>query len=323
VLVLADRYVTETRDPDAPRQLDLLGAALATVGLGLTVYALIEEEAPILFVAGGAALAAFLLVEARRAAPMVPLGLFRSRTFSATNGLTLLLYAALGGALFFVPFNLIQVQRYSPAAAGAALLPFVLLVSILSRAAGAWAGKVGPRPFLVGGPLLAGAGFLLLARPAMGGSYWSTFFPAIFVLGAGMGFTVAPLTTAVMGAVDARHAGVASGINNAVARTAGLLAVAALGALLVARFNGALDVALAPLSLDGPLTRAVDTQRVRLGGADLAGFPPALRAGLKAAFEGAYVTAFRALMFVCAGLAALAGGVGLAVVRQPPSARLT
>src|SRR5690349_12251376 len=126
---------------------------------------------------------------------MVPLTLFRSRTFAGANVLTLLLYGALGGALFFVPFNLIQVQRYSPAEAGAALLPFVLLISISSPAAGRLAARLGPRPLLVVGPLLSSLGFLLLAVPTTGGDYVRTFFPGIVVLGLGMGATVAPLTT--------------------------------------------------------------------------------------------------------------------------------
>ena len=325
VVALAAR-IEETRDPDAPPRLDLAGAGLVTAGLGLVVYALIDAnggaaagpmastKTVVLLLAGAGSLAAFGLVEARRRSPMVPLSLFRSRTFAVTNVLTLLLYAGMGGAMFFIPFNLIQVQHYTPAAAGAALLPFVFFVSGMSRRVGALATKLGPRLFLAGGPLVAAAGFVLLARPAIGGSYWSTFFPAIVVWGLGLGLTIAPLTTAVMGAVDPRHAGLASGINNAVARAAGLLAVAALGALLVWWFNHGLDRALAPLSLAPAVARAVDAQRSRLGGADFSAFAPALRGGLRAAFDTAYVAAFRVLMLACAGLAALAAAAGLFVV---------
>ncbi len=322
VVALATRRITETRDPEASARLDLAGAALATFGLGLVVYALIDAgptgvsspRALALLVLGGAALVAFVVVEARGTSPMVPLALFRSRTFAGTNLLTLLLYAALGGALFFVPFNLIQVQGYSPAAAGAALLPFVLLVSTMSRWAGALAARIGPRAFLCGGPLVVALAFVLLARPGVGGSYWTTFFPGVLTLGLGMGFAVAPLTATVMGAVDPRHAGVASGINNAVARTAGLLAVAALGLLLVHRFNQTLDGALAPLSLDAQTAQVVDAQRVRLGGADFSSLAPALRPLLHAAFSAAYVAAFRTLMLASALLAMLAGAAGLLVV---------
>ena len=324
VVALAMR-IDESRDPEAPPRLDLVGAGLVTAGLGLIVYALIDTSGGAsrsigsmrtvaLLVAGAAALIMFVVIEGRRRFPMVPLSLFRSRTFAATNGLTLLLYAALGGAMFFIPFNLIQVQHYSPAAAGAALLPMVVLVSGMSRRAGAFATKLGPRLFLCGGPLVAAGGFALLARPAIGGSYWESFFPGIVVLGLGMGLTVAPLTTAVMGAVDPRHAGLASGINNAVARAAGLLAVAALGALLVWRFNQGLDRALAPLALGRDAAQAVEAQRVRLGGADFSALAPALRGGVRAAFDTAYVAAFRALMLASAALGALAAAAGLLVV---------
>jgi EmrB/QacA subfamily drug resistance transporter len=318
VVGLAARRVAESRDPDAPPRLDVAGAALATLGLGLLVYALIEAgptglgaaRTIVLLALGGACLAAFVVVEARVASPMVPLRLFRSRAFAGTNLLTLFLYAALGGALFFVPFNLIQVQGYSAAQAGAALLPFVLLVSALSGRAGALATRLGARPLLVGGPLVTTAAFLLLARAGIGGSYWRTFFPGILTLGLGMGLTVAPLTTAVMAAVDARHAGLASGINNAAARTAGLLAVAALGVLLLHRFGRSLDEALAALPLSPAARRIVDAQRDRLGGADLAGLPAAVRAPARAAFQGAYLSGFRALMLASAALALLAAGAG-------------
>jgi EmrB/QacA subfamily drug resistance transporter len=323
VFVLAARKVQETRNPEASPRLDLAGAVLATVGLGLVVYALIGSGATggiaaprslVLLTLGVLTLLVFIAVEARRTSPMLPLSLFRSRTFAGANLLTLLLYAALGGAMFFVPFNLIQVQHYRPAAAGASLLPLVLSVSTMSRPAGALAARIGPRPLLVAGPLLAAAGLALLTLPATGGVYWSTFFPGLLVLGIGMGLTVAPLTTAVMGAVDARHAGVASGINNAVARAAGLLAIAALGVLLIQRFNHVLDGALVGLPLSRAARGAVDQQRGRLGGADFSGFATSLRGPLRAAFEAAYVAAFRTLMLAAAGLAALSALAGLLLV---------
>jgi EmrB/QacA subfamily drug resistance transporter len=313
VVVLSRRHVAETRDDEAPATMDWPGAALATLGLGLVVYALVDSEdaagarrmVPLLAL-GLVTLAAFVVVEGRGRAPMVHLSLFRSRTFSGTNLLTLLLYAALGGAFFFLPFDLIQVQGYSPAAAGAALLPFVLLVATMSRGVGALVPRLGARRLLVVGPLVAAAGFALLARPTLGGSYWSTFFPAIVVLGVGMGLTVAPLTTAVMGAVESRHAGVASGINNAVARAAGLLAIAALGVLLTARFDAVLDGRLAGMALPSSVSAVVEAERGKLAGAELVSVTdPALREGVRAAFVGAYVAAFRDVALVCAGLAAL------------------
>ena len=313
VVGLATLRVAETRDEGAGGRLDLAGAALVTAGLFLVVSALIDSgRAGGLGAArtllglglGGLLLAAFVLVEARRASPMVPLSLFRSRTFAGANLLTLLVYAALGAGLFFVPFNLIQVQRYSPAAAGAALLPLILLVSALSPWAGGLAARWGPRPLLVAGPLVTALGYALLALPATGGPYWATYLPGVAALGLGMGLTVAPLTTAVMGSVDARHAGVASGVNNAVSRAAGLLAIAALGVLLLARFDAVLDGRLSRLPLSSAQARVVDAERGKLGGADLSGLDAPVRGAVQEAFDQAYVAGFRALMLACALLAA-------------------
>jgi EmrB/QacA subfamily drug resistance transporter len=305
VVALAWRRVGEMRDDSAPKHLDWTGATLATVGLGIVTFALVDSaRAPgttrmlLLLALGAAVLAAFLVVEARSRAPMVPLTLFRSRTFTGANLLTLALYAGLGGGLFFVPFDLIQVQGYSPTAAGAAWLPFIVLVSAMSRWAGGLVVRVGARLLLVGGPLVAAAGFALLAAPGTGGSYWSTFFPGIVVLGVGMGITVAPLTSSVMGAVDARHAGLASGINNAISRAAGLLAIAALGVLLVARFNAVLDRALAGMDLPADVVASLSAERTKLAAAEV---PPALHR----VFVMSYLAGFRAVMLVSAALAAL------------------
>lgn len=326
VIALTEFRVSETRDETAVQSVDWPGATLVTIGLGLVVYALVDSNR-----AGGlsstrtiaslaigcATLAAFVAVEARRKGAMVPLSLFGSRTFSGTNLLTLLLYAALGGALFFVPFNLIQVQRYSPTAAGAALLPFVVLISAMSRWAGALSSRVGPRIPLTVGPLLAALGFLLLMHPGIGGSYWSSFFPGVVVLGLGMGVTVAPLTAAVMASVDARHSGVASGINNAVSRAAGLLAIAALGVLLAMRFNRALDERLSALALPEELLRIVDGERPKLAGVDLPSqIDPMLRGLVRRAFDEAYVSGFRAAMLAGALLAML-GAVAALVLVEP------
>jgi hypothetical protein len=165
---------------------------------------------------------------------------------------------------------------------------------------------------LVGGPLVAGAGFALLAAPTMGGSYWSTFFPGIVVLGLGMGITVAPLTASVMGAVDARHAGLASGINNAISRAAGLLAIAALGVLLIARFNAVLDRELAGMQLSDDVLAAVDAQRSKLAAAEV---PPALHL----AFVTGYLAGFRAVMITSAALATL-GALCALVFIEPRTA---
>jgi EmrB/QacA subfamily drug resistance transporter len=336
VVVLSIKGVAETRDDEDRGKLDVLGALVAVLGLGAIVYALLESPdagglsnprvlAPL--VLGSIALAAFPLIEAHVANPMVPLSLFRSRAFSITNLLTLLLYAALGGTFFFLPFDLVQIQHDSPAVAGAALLPLVVFIAGLSPWAGRLVARRGARLPLMAGPLIASGGFSLLAMPAIGGSYWTTFFPGIVALGLGMGLTIAPLTMVVMGAVEPRHAGTASGLNNAVSRAAGLLSVAALGVVFVARFDGALDRALAPMGL-GPEVRAiVAQQRSRLGGANLDGVDAAIRGALRRAFDEAFVSAFRTTTLICAVMAALAGLSALAIAKdahrppvRPPSA---
>ena len=242
VLATAAWRVPESRDPAATGAVDAKGAALATLGLGGIVYALLEVPArgwtawPVL-AAGAVGIVAALLfvaVERRSRAPMLSLELFSIRNFSAANLLTLLLYAALGGGLFFFPLNLIQVQGYSATAAGAALTPFVLIMFVLSSWAGRLVDRVGSKLPLVVGPAIAACGFVLFALPGSGGSYWTTFFPAVVVLGFGMTVTVAPLTTTVMNSVGPDRAGVASGVNNAVSRTAALLAIAVFGVVMAA-----------------------------------------------------------------------------------------
>jgi EmrB/QacA subfamily drug resistance transporter len=268
ILVLAVTRVPESRDPAVGR-IDWPGALLTTVGLGALVFGLIEAPAagwtdPLVaasLLVGVAALAGFVAVERRVSQPMMPLGLFRSRTFSGANLLTFFLYAALGGALYFFPFLLIQVQGYGSTEAGAALLPFVLLMFVLSRWSGGLIARFGAKLPLVVGPLIAAVGFGLFAIPGLGGGYWTTYFPAVVVLGIGMAITVAPLTTAVMGAVDARRAGIASGINNSVARTASLLAIAVLGIAVSVAFGSQLESRLDEAALDAETRAAMRDDR--------------------------------------------------------------
>ena len=316
VVVLASVRVEETRDTHAPHAIDWLGAALVTTGLGAIVFALIDatsmrRSAPLVAV-GALLLVAFVVVESRKSAPMVPLRLFRSRVFAGTNVLTLLLYGALGGALYFLPFVLIQSRRYSAAEAGAAFLPATILIAAMSRATGTLAAKHGARFPLAIGAALGAVGFFSLGVPFSHGTYARDVLPGVLALGLGMGLTVAPLTSAVMGSVSTQHAGVASGINNAVSRTGALLSVAALGLVMRTRFDRALDAALVRFDLAPNARVLVDAQRSRLGGASFEGIDAALASGLDRAFDGAFESGFRVVMVTCAVLAALSSLAALA-----------
>jgi EmrB/QacA subfamily drug resistance transporter len=318
------------RSKTSSGSVDWIGTILVSAGLGGVVYALIEAPAKGLrgvAVAAGvgvAALIAFGVVEQHVGDPIVPFKLFRSPSFSGANLLTLLLYGALSAGTFLLPFNLIQVQGYPPARAGAAFLPFVVTMSLLSRFTGALADRIGARPLLIVGPIIAGSGLALLALPGIGGSYWTTFFPGVLVLGIGMAITVAPLTTTVMTSIeDEQYTGAASGINNAVARTAGLLAVALLGVTAVSVFGGDLDRRLAAMHVPPQLRQAIDAQRVRLAEATV---PPGVdaqeRARIERAIREAFVHAFR-VNVIGAGLLAMlsAGGALLVRLRVPGEER--
>jgi EmrB/QacA subfamily drug resistance transporter len=310
--------VPESRAPGTGRGLDWLGTALATAGLGGLVFGLIEAPRrglgdPLIIagLAGGVLLlAGFLAAEARVPYPMVPLELFRSRTFAGANLLTLFLYAALGGALFFLPFDLIQVRRYSPLEAGAAaMLPFILLMFALSRVAGRLVDRYGPRVPLIVGPLIAGVGFGLLGMSGKDGSYWTTLFPGILLLGIGMAVSVAPLTTAVMAAAGQERSGLASGINNAVSRAAGLLAVAIFGAVVSLRFGSSLSRRLAELRVPSEVRQLLASEQSKLAGATLPpSLPHELRTMLRTAIDLSFVEAFQLVMLLAAALA-VAGSV--------------
>jgi len=309
VVVICYWRVPESSSNEKGR-LDWLGAIVIAFGLGALVWGLIESARlglahPAIVGALGAGLilvVTFVFLERLSRHPMVPLELFRSRTFTGANLLTFLLYSALGGTLFFLPLNLIQVQHYSPTAAGAALLPFILIVFLLSRWAGGLVQKYGAKIPLMVGPAIAAIGFASFVLPGLGGSYWKTFFPPVIVLGIGMAISVAPLTTTVMDSVAQTRAGVASGINNAVSRVAGLLAIALLGIVMLHEFNHTLDVKL--LGLPSSIRQSLDQQRAKLAAADLPQtIAPATRAQLRDAIDYSFVAGFRAVMFAGAMLA--------------------
>jgi EmrB/QacA subfamily drug resistance transporter len=320
VLVLTYWRVPESRNAAATSGLDWGGAVLASGGLGGVVYALIEYSVkgwrhPAVagaLASGAVALIAFVFVERRHTAPMLPLDLFKSRNFTAANALTLLLYAALGGGLFFLPLNLVQVQGYSTTGAGAAFLPFVACMFLLSRWAGGLVNRYGAKLPLVVGPAVAGVGFLLLASPGIGGSYWSTFFPGVLVIGLGMAVTVAPLTTVVMSSVEPQAAGAASGVNNAVSRVAALLAVALLGIAMAYAFNRALDQRLAALALPAEVVQVVEAQRDKVAAIELPpDIAPPVRTELQQAIGESFVRGFRIVMILGALLAFASAGLAL------------
>jgi predicted MFS family arabinose efflux permease len=316
--------MTESRDPSRTSRTDWSGAALAVLGLGGIVFGLLEWPPlgpghPLVLGAlaiGVFSLALLFVVERRVENPMVPLALFRSRTFTLTNTLTLLLYAALSMVLFLVPLNLIQVQHYTATAAGAALLPFPLIMFALSRWSGGLVARTGSRLPLTVGPAIAALGLALYARPGIGGSYWMTFFPAVVVLGFGMAVTVAPLTTTVMGAVDPRHAGVASGVNNAVARVAGLVAIAVFGVMLARTFEAQVRPRVEALALPRSAGSDLDRELPKMAGADisqLSSVPSAQRIQVRAIIDEGFVFAFRVIMIGAAALALAAAAAGRAI----------
>jgi EmrB/QacA subfamily drug resistance transporter len=303
---LAIFFACESQDPRAKR-LDWKGAAAVAVGLAAITWGLsaipasgFHDEVVLSALGSGAALLVlFLVIEARsRQHAMMPLSLYRSRNFSGANALTLLLYFALGGSLYFLPFGLIRLGGYSATQAGAALLPFALIMGFGAPFSGALADRFGPRLSLTAGPIIAACGLAMLAFADFKASYWISVFPAICLMALGMTTTVPPLTSTVMASVGGTHAGIASGVNNAVARVAGLLAVAALGAVLFTSFSNNL-AGVTPAHANESLNA------VLAGQADVA-------ADATAAFRHA----LRFVLLVTASCAALGGVVGSLTIRQ-------
>jgi len=293
--------------------MDWLSACLIALGLGGISYALIQAPEggwtkPDILIAlalGVAFLIAFVVRQFRAKEPMTPPELFKSKTFAGVNAMTLLLYGALAGSLFFLPFDLIQVRGYSAAAAGASFLPFTVLMGGFSRWAGGLVAKFGSKLPLIVGPAIVAVGFILLAFAAKQGSYWTTVFPGIFVMGAGMTITVAPLTATVMGSIPQEKSGVGSGVNNAISRIAGLLATAALGLVMVGAYTRSLERTQPDLAknanqlLAAPYpTNATDQDKAQL------------RTKRIAAFEDG----FRIVMLLAAALAATSAGIAALTV---------
>jgi EmrB/QacA subfamily drug resistance transporter len=324
VIVISLWQIPENLRVTAAR-IDWIGALLAIVGLGGLVYGLLESvnlgwTNPLVLgslILGFGGLITFILVEAGVASPLVPLTLFRSPTFSGANLLTLLLYAATGIFFFLFPLNLIQVQKYSPTAAGSAMLPLIVLMFLLSRWAGRLVDRYGARGPLIIGPLIATAGLGLFAVPSIGNSYWKAFFPALVILGLGMTITVAPLSTVVMNSVKQDRVGTASGINNAVARVAGVLAIAILGIVMVTAFSFHLNRSLARLDVPSYILPEVRANEVRLAGLQLpAGLDPIANAAIEKSVGEAFVWGFRIVMSICAILSLASAAVASLMIPE-------
>jgi EmrB/QacA subfamily drug resistance transporter len=326
--------VPESRNEKAKGRIDFAGAGLLIISLAGLTYGFISAPEdgfsdPLIIASlavGVAALAGFIIVEARSNQPMIPLSLFSSRTFSGTNLLTLALYGALSVGMFFLSLNLVQAQGYSMALAGFAFTPFALVLTALSRWAGGLVDKSGPRLPLVIGPAIAGAAFFTMAWAGLtpGPSrYWVSFFPGVVLLGVGMGITVAPLTTAVMSSVSSHLSGTASGINNAVSRTAGVLAVAVVGALALVLFARGLDSRASASGLSAPVRQALSLEAGRLGAAAVPqAAAPTEAAAVRTAIQLAFVDTFKVVMLVCAVLAWIGAALaGLLVERTLRPAR--
>lgn len=308
------------KHPAQQSPLDTTGALLITASLASITYSLLEwpnghPASRVCAVLGLILLAFFFITERRSSSPLVSPQLFRNRNFTGTNLLTFFLYGALSASLFYLPLNLIQIQGYTPAQAGAALLPLVLLMFFLSRWAASLLQRWGARLPLVIGPAITALGYLVLARPQVGGHYWMTYFPAVTILGLGMTISVAPLTTVVMSSVDSAHSGMASGTNNAVSQIAALLALALSAPLFFAQFSTALNRNLRDSHVSSETAALVQSSENQLGAIQTSD-PQA-----RHAIDDAFVAAFRLITLFAAGSAAAAGGIALLTIRNQPGSR--
>jgi EmrB/QacA subfamily drug resistance transporter len=321
-LALLARLESDRREPG---HVDIVGALLCAFGLGGPVFALIEQprygwsdgRVLIPLLVGVALLVAFIPWERRSPQPMMPLHLFTVRNFAVGNLTTLTLYAGLGVATFFLILFIQQVGGYRPIEAGLSLLPLTVLMFLLSRRFGALADRIGPHRFMAAGPIVAGLGLLLLIRTNASANYLTMILPGVIVFGLGLSATVAPLTATVLASVEAGHSGVASGVNNAVARIAGLLAIAALGAVVSGAFGSRLDSALASAHLTPAAQSAVATAKTKPLVTSITGVSGQQYAEIHTALVDASVYAFRIGMGVGGGLAILGGLVALVGIQNP------
>lgn len=321
--------VPESSNPDVEK-LDVWGALWVTLGLAGITYGLIESPKhgmgnPLIMtslIVGTLSLIAFIRVEYTSTHPMMPLKLFRSSTFSGGNLLTLFVYAALGGALFFLPLNLIQIQNYSEIYAGMAMLPMITFIASISPLMGKYVDKHGVRLPLIAGPMITSIGFFLFSTYGITQGpvdYWQTFFISFCLLGIGMGITVAPLTAAVMGAVSPNNAGIASGINNTVARAAGVLAVALFGALVLFYFNNSIEKKLVHLQTSETIKNEIRLEALKFAGAEA---PNSLsieqKTKVEKLFKESFILAFNRVAFTASLLTLLGGLMALVFIHSKP-----
>jgi EmrB/QacA subfamily drug resistance transporter len=321
--------VPESKDEASAGRLDWRGASLATLGLGAFVFGFIESSNygfghP--FVWGGILLGLFsfglfIYSQSRTTNPLLPLYLFRSSTFSGANLITLLLYGAISGLIFFLPFNLIQVQGYDIIQAGLGFLPFPIIVGTFSGWAGTLVTRYGSKLPLIVGPLIVAVGLIMFGQAGLGGSFWLTFFPAVFVMAVGMTVVIAPLTTTVMGTAPKRLSGTASGINTAINSTANVLAVAILGVLALSVFNTSVDRQLKTMDLSPEAAAEVERETGNLANAQAPqSLPPDQQVEVDRVFDLAFIDAFQTVMYVSAGLVGAAALVSLLMIEgKPPS----
>ncbi|MBT3928524.1 MAG: MFS transporter [Rhodospirillaceae bacterium] len=327
LLIVLYAGVPESRDESAARKLDILGAILITLGLGGIVFGLLESSrlgfaesavwAPL--IAGIVLTGFFILRQKMAASPMMPLALFRSRAFSGANIMTFFLYGAMSGSLFFLPFNLMQVQGWSATLAGAALLPLILAIAIFSLGAGQVVARFGQRAPLVVGAGIAAIGFALLALPGADSAYWFGFFPGLAVIGLGLGIAVAPLTIVVMAAVAPNRAGLASGVNNSASRVAMLMAVAIFGVVMFEVYSANFETALQSVPLDPENRALIGARMVELAGMKIPAALDQHSADLvRGAVNDSFVAGFRVIALIAAGIALLSAFT--AAVTIPPRA---
>jgi len=319
--------VPESRDEHAAGRLDWRGASLATLGLGAFVFGFIESSNygfgnPLVWgsiLLGLTSFSLFIFSQTRIKAPLLPLYLFRSSTFSGANLITLLLYGALSGVIFFLPFNLIQVQGYDIIQAGLGFLPFPIIVGVFSGWAGGLVSRHGAKLPLIIGPLIVAVGLILFGRAGLGGSFWLTFFPAVIIMAIGMTVVIAPLTTTVMSSAPQRVSGTASGINTAINSTANVLAVAILGVLALNVFNSSVDRRLEPMDLSSATAAAIQAETTKLANAQAPhSLPLDQQVEVNRIFDQAFIDAFQVLMYVCAGLVGAGALVSLLMIEGKP-----